>query len=88
MAARTLFSISTTELWVEQMQASIDAVGIDVQPVRDANPAVAVFFMCFMIIGAFFVLQLFVSVTIEKVITQWWLLCCACACSDSIIELP
>lgn len=66
-AVWTLFSISTTELWVDQMDACIDAVGVEQQPIRNSNPAVAVFFVVFMIFGAFFVLQLFVSVTLEKV---------------------
>jgi hypothetical protein len=71
-AVVTLFSISTTELWVDTMGAGIDAVGIDLQPLRDAQPAVAAFFVVFMIFGAFFVLQLFVSVTIEKVKGRSW----------------
>lgn len=66
-AALTLFSISTTELWVDAMHAASDAAGPGLQPVRGARPAAAVFFVVFMVIGTFFVLQLFVSVTLEKV---------------------
>ena len=48
----------------------MDAVGVGFSPLRNANPAVAAFFVVYMIFGSFFVLQLFVSVTIEKVCCQ------------------
>jgi voltage-dependent calcium channel T type alpha-1H len=63
----TLFSISTTELWVNTMYSGVAAVGVDQQPVDAHNPAISLFFVVFMVFGGFFVLQLFVSVTIEKV---------------------
>jgi hypothetical protein len=63
----TLFSISTTELWVDTTMAAVDAVGPELQPITNHNPGVAVFFVVFVCFGAFFILQLFVSVTLEKV---------------------
>lgn len=57
MAILTLFSISTTELWVNTMYDSIAAVGINAQPRDGNNPALALFFVVFMIFGGFFVLQ-------------------------------
>jgi hypothetical protein len=63
----TLFTISTTELWVDTTMAAVDAVGPELQPVTNHNPGVAVFFVVFVCFGAFFILQLFVSVTLEKV---------------------
>ena len=62
-----LFEMSTLEMWLDIMYNGIDAVGVDRQPKRDHNGAIAVFFVSFVIIGAFFVLNLFVSVTIDKV---------------------
>ena len=67
LAMLTLFQISTTELWVDVAFSAVDAVGIDQQPVTNHKPAIAVFFVVFMIFGCFFVLQLFISVTLEKV---------------------
>jgi hypothetical protein len=67
LAMLTLFQISTTELWVDVTFSAVDAVGVDQQPVKNHNPAVAVFFVLFMIFGCFFILQLFISVTLEKV---------------------
>ena len=65
-AMSTLFEISTTEGWVDVMLAAVDQRGIDNQPVRDSNWQWAVFFILFLVIGAFFVLELFVGVIIEQ----------------------
>lgn len=62
-----LFEMSTLEMWLDVMYNGIDAVGVDQQPERDHNITVAIFYVAFIIIGAFFVLNLFVSVTIDKV---------------------
>lgn len=61
-----LFEISTTEGWVDVMYAAIDQRGVEAQPVRDNNVFWALFFVVFLIIGAFFVLELFVGVTIDN----------------------
>lgn len=62
-----LFEMSSLEMWLEVMYNGIDAVGVDQQPRRDHNKPIAIFYVLFIIIGAFFVLNLFVSVTIDKV---------------------
>ena len=56
-----LFEISTTESWVGVMHAAIDQRGVDMQPVRDNNRFWAVFFVVFLLLGAFFILELFVG---------------------------
>ncbi len=61
-----LFEIATTEGWVDVMYAAIDQRGIEKQPIRDSNPYWAIFFIVFLIIGAFFILELFVGVTIDN----------------------
>lgn len=61
-----LFEIATTEGWIDVMYASIDQRGIDSQPVRGSNPLWALFFIVFLIVGAFFILELFVAVTINN----------------------
>ncbi|KAL7543245.1 hypothetical protein ACHAXR_012558 [Thalassiosira sp. AJA248-18] len=61
-----LFEISTTESWVNVMYAAIDQRGIDMQPVRDNNRLWALFFVVFLVLGAFFILELFVGVIIEN----------------------
>jgi hypothetical protein len=62
----TLFQLSTTEQWVVVMYATIDARGIDMQPVRDANPIVGLLWMVFMLFGAYFVINLFVATLVDE----------------------
>ena len=65
-AMSTLFEIATTEGWVDVMLAAVDQRGIHNQPVRDNNLLWIPFFILFLIVGAFFVLELFVGVIIEQ----------------------
>ena len=62
----TLFQMSTTEGWLEIMYAGVDATGIEMQPIRDAFTPWVFFFIAFMVIGAFFVTNLFVGIIIEN----------------------
>ena len=61
-----LLEISTTEGWTDVMYAAIDQRGIEMQPIENSQPIWALFFICFLVIGAFFVLELFVGVTIDN----------------------
>ena len=65
-AMSLLFEISTTEGWVDVMFAAIDQRGMDSQPIRNSNPVWVLFFIFFLLVGAFFVLELFVGVIIEN----------------------
>jgi hypothetical protein len=60
-----LFELSTTEGWVDVMYASIAARGVGMQPVRDTNGVWAIYWILFIIVGSFFVMNLFVGVVIE-----------------------
>jgi hypothetical protein len=44
----------------------VDAAGINMQPIRDNSPGMVVFFVAFMVVGSFFVMQLFVGVVIDN----------------------
>ena len=65
-----LFEVATLEMWLEPLYDGIDAqpnsVGLFLQPMRDANPWMAFFFVAFVVMGAFFVMNLFVGVIIDK----------------------
>lgn len=50
-ATLTLWQISTTELWVDTMFRGIAAVGVDQQPRDGFNPALALFYIAFIIVG-------------------------------------
>lgn len=64
-AAITLFEMSTTEGWVSVMNLGVDAKGIDLEPKENNSKANAVYFILFIIIGSFFILNLFVGVVIS-----------------------
>eukprot|EP00746_Dinoflagellata_sp_MGD_P008476 gnl/MRDRNA2_/MRDRNA2_116976_c0_seq1.p1 gnl/MRDRNA2_/MRDRNA2_116976_c0~~gnl/MRDRNA2_/MRDRNA2_116976_c0_seq1.p1 ORF type:complete len:1680 (-),score=292.24 gnl/MRDRNA2_/MRDRNA2_116976_c0_seq1:144-4679(-) len=65
-AMLTLFEISTTEGWVDVMYSATDARGIYMQPVRDAQELWSLFFVFFILVGSFFILQLCVGVIIDN----------------------
>ena len=61
----TLFQMSTTEGWVDMMYHGVDSIGIDQQPIKNNNIYWALFFMFFIILGNFLVLNLFVGVVVS-----------------------
>lgn len=69
-AFRSLFILTTTEGWAGMMYYGCDTVGIDMQPKQDNNPNMAIFFLCFMIVGALFVMNMFVGVVVDTFNTQ------------------
>ena len=70
LASIALFQVATFEGWMEVMASAADAVGIDQQPRYEHQFAVYYFFVAFIIIGAFFVLNLFIGVIIDQFNTQ------------------
>eukprot|EP01043_Picozoa_sp_COSAG02_P003210 COSAG02_NODE_77_length_40635_cov_56.355980_4_plen_2303_part_00 len=65
-AVITLFEVSTLEMWLDIMYLGIDAVGIDKQPLFEYSPAMAGFFVTFIALGSFFLLELFVGATVTS----------------------
>ena len=65
-AFAVLYEISTTEGWVDVMNAAIDQRGIDMQPIRDNNRTWTIFFIFFILVGSFFLLELFVGAVVEN----------------------
>jgi len=62
----SLFEISTTEGWVDLMYAGVDARGPMMNPERDTTELFAIFFVAFILIGSFFMLNLCVGVIIDN----------------------
>ena len=58
--------VATFEGWMEVMEAATDAREIGQQPATDANLAAYWYFMIFILVGAFFILNLIVGVIIES----------------------
>ena len=65
IASRTLFEMSTTDGWVDIMNNGVDSNGIDKQPIPRRSPIVAIYFIMFIVVGSFFILNLFVGVVIS-----------------------
>lgn len=61
-----LFEISSTEGWVKVMNAAIDQRGVHMQPVRDSQKLWSLFFVSFILIYSFFLLELFVGVVLNN----------------------
>ena len=63
-ALLTLFEVSTLEMWSEIMYNTIDGTSPGKGPVRNNSPLVGLYFLLFVVIGSFFLLNLFVGVVI------------------------
>lgn len=49
--------MSTLDNWPSAMYDAIDGVGVDVQPVKNAHPEAAIFFLVAIVINAFFMVR-------------------------------
>ncbi|XP_064414921.1 voltage-dependent T-type calcium channel subunit alpha-1H [Latimeria chalumnae] len=65
-ALMSLFVLSSKDGWVNIMYDGLDAVGIDQQPTRNHNPWMLLYFISFLLIVSFFVLNMFVGVVVEN----------------------
>ncbi|XP_031569259.1 sodium channel protein 60E-like, partial [Actinia tenebrosa] len=61
-----LFQVATFEGWMEVMNDAVDSRGVNLQPEDEYNFGAYTYFVIFIIIGAFFVLNLFVGVIIDN----------------------
>ena len=62
----TMFEIITTEGWINIMWSGVDATSFDVVPKVNNHVSAGIFFICAMIIGGLFLLNLFVGVVINN----------------------
>uniref|UniRef100_A0A8C9ZA88 Calcium channel, voltage-dependent, T type, alpha 1H subunit a n=1 Tax=Sander lucioperca TaxID=283035 RepID=A0A8C9ZA88_SANLU len=65
-ALMSLFVLSCKDGWVNIMYDGLDAVGVDQQPIRNHNPWMLLYFISFLLIVSFFVLNMFVGVVVEN----------------------
>jgi hypothetical protein len=66
----SLFIIATTEGWIEMMFMGVDARGIDLQPKTNSRIYWQLFYVGFIVVGAFFVMNLFVGVVVDSFNTE------------------
>jgi hypothetical protein len=62
----TLFEMMTTEGWVDIMTNGIDARGIEKQPKKDNDRAMILYFVIFMVLGSFLIINLFTAVITDN----------------------
>ncbi|XP_072230270.1 voltage-dependent T-type calcium channel subunit alpha-1G isoform X3 [Leuresthes tenuis] len=65
-ALMSLFVLASKDGWVDIMYDGLDAVGVDQQPKMNHNPWMLLYFISFLLIVAFFVLNMFVGVVVEN----------------------
>ncbi|XP_054860127.1 voltage-dependent T-type calcium channel subunit alpha-1G isoform X6 [Amphiprion ocellaris] len=65
-ALMSLFVLASKDGWVDIMYDGLDAVGVDRQPIMNYNPWMLLYFISFLLIVAFFVLNMFVGVVVEN----------------------
>lgn len=62
----SLFVLSSRDGWVNIMYTGLDAVGIDQQPIVNYNEWRLLYFIAFILLVGFFVLNMFVGVVVEN----------------------
>uniref|UniRef100_A0A8C7L377 Ion transport domain-containing protein n=1 Tax=Oncorhynchus kisutch TaxID=8019 RepID=A0A8C7L377_ONCKI len=65
-ALMSLFVLASKDGWVNIMYHGLDAVGVDQQPVINNSPWMLLYFISFLLIVSFFVLNMFVGVVVEN----------------------
>ena len=60
----TLFNVATLNNWAEIMYTVIDSTGVGTGPQVSSSPALGLYFVIFIIMGSFFLLNMFVGVII------------------------
>eukprot|EP01065_Artemidia_motanka_P026534 TRINITY_DN3159_c0_g1_i1.p1 TRINITY_DN3159_c0_g1~~TRINITY_DN3159_c0_g1_i1.p1 ORF type:complete len:2278 (+),score=722.49 TRINITY_DN3159_c0_g1_i1:70-6903(+) len=64
-ALRTLVWVALGERWASIMFRTLDSQGEDLGPEQNGSPAAAVYFVVFVFVGQFFMLNLFIGVLID-----------------------
>ncbi|KAK7070794.1 Voltage-dependent T-type calcium channel subunit alpha-1G [Halocaridina rubra] len=65
-ALMSLFVLSSKDGWVNIMYTGLDAVGVDLQPVENYSQWRLLYFISFLLLVGFFVLNMFVGVVVEN----------------------
>ncbi|KAL0279686.1 UNVERIFIED_CONTAM: hypothetical protein PYX00_001187 [Menopon gallinae] len=65
-ALLSLFILSSRDGWVNIMYTGLDAVGVDLQPVKNYSEWRLLYFIAFILLVGFFVLNMFVGVVVEN----------------------
>ncbi|XP_070780058.1 sodium channel protein type 4 subunit alpha B [Enoplosus armatus] len=66
MGYLSLLQVATFKGWMDIMYAAVDSRDVESQPVYEANLYMYLYFVCFIIFGSFFTLNLFIGVIIDN----------------------
>jgi len=66
----TLFQLSTTEGWIEEMFYGIDYVGNNQNPIKNNHKTMALFYISFFIIANLIVINMFIGILVETYLHQ------------------
>ncbi|KAK7113083.1 hypothetical protein V1264_012439 [Littorina saxatilis] len=66
LALMALFVLASKDGWVQIMYTGLDAVGVDQQPKENFNEWRLIYFIAFLLLVGFFVLNMFVGVVVEN----------------------
>jgi hypothetical protein len=62
----TLFEVATLEMWLDMMYMSIDARGVGLEPEEWNNPIAAIFYLIFIVLSSWFLLQLLTGAIVTE----------------------
>merc|ERR1719487_2527997 len=65
-ALMTLFVLASIDGWVDIMYQGVDTVKVDYQPQPNNRIGMILFFVSFLLVGGFFILNMFVGVIVEN----------------------
>ncbi|CAF0833175.1 unnamed protein product [Rotaria sordida] len=65
-ALLTLFILALKDGWVQIMYNGIDAVDVEMQPIKNYSEAKSIYFISFILVVGFFVLNMFVGVVVDN----------------------
>ncbi|TKS91207.1 Sodium channel protein type 4 subunit alpha B [Collichthys lucidus] len=66
MGYLSLLQVATFKGWMDIMYAAVDSRDVESQPMYEANLYMYLYFVCFIIFGSFFTLNLFIGVIIDN----------------------
>ncbi|XP_047427562.1 sodium channel protein type 4 subunit alpha B isoform X2 [Mugil cephalus] len=66
MGYLSLLQVATFKGWMDIMYAAVDSIEVGSQPEYEANLYMYLYFVCFIIFGSFFTLNLFIGVIIDN----------------------
>ncbi|XP_075900195.1 sodium channel protein type 4 subunit alpha B-like isoform X1 [Nelusetta ayraudi] len=66
MGYLSLLQVATFKGWMDIMYAAVDSRDVDSQPAYESNLYMYLYFVCFIIFGSFFTLNLFIGVIIDN----------------------